>query len=61
MEPPKDTETYIHWSGWTAWAGANGSCITFFNDRTDFLIQKIESQAGIEIKTVDPPKPGENR
>lgn len=61
MEPPKDTETYIHRSGRTARAGAEGTCITFFNDRSQFLVQKIESQAGISIETVDAPRPGENR
>ena len=30
LEPPKETETYIHRSGRTARAGASGTCITFY-------------------------------
>ena len=30
VEPPKDTETYIHRAGRTARAGRNGTCITFW-------------------------------
>jgi len=30
LEPPKDTETYIHRSGRTARAGRSGTCITFY-------------------------------
>ncbi len=30
IEPPKDTETYIHRSGRTARAGRSGTCITFY-------------------------------
>jgi ATP-dependent RNA helicase DDX21 len=29
VEPPRDTETYIHRSGRTARAGKTGTCITF--------------------------------
>jgi superfamily II DNA or RNA helicase len=31
LEPPKDTESYIHRSGRTARAGQSGTCVTFFN------------------------------
>lgn len=41
IEPPKDTETYIHRSGRTARAGNSGICVTFFNDKTRYLIDKI--------------------
>ena len=30
LEPPKEVETYIHRSGRTARAGADGKCITFY-------------------------------
>ena len=33
VEPPQDTETYIHRSGRTARAGNSGTCITFFNKK----------------------------
>ena len=31
LEPPKDTESYIHRSGRTARAGKSGICVTFYN------------------------------
>jgi len=31
LDPPKDTESYIHRSGRTARAGRSGTCITFYN------------------------------
>ena len=42
IEPPKDTETYIHRSGRTARAGKSGTCITFYMKKTLELVQKIE-------------------
>ena len=42
LEPPQEAETYIHRSGRTARAGADGTCITFFTKKTLFLIQTIE-------------------
>lgn len=34
LEPPMETETYIHRSGRTARAGKNGTCITFFTKKS---------------------------
>ena len=39
LEPPKDTETYIHRSGRTARAGRSGTCITFYNNRSEYLVE----------------------
>jgi ATP-dependent RNA helicase DDX21 len=33
VEPPKETETYIHRSGRTARAGRVGTCITFYSKK----------------------------
>lgn len=55
IEPPKDTETYIHRSGRTARAGKSGTCITFYTKKTYELVQKIEDQAGIKLKRVGIP------
>lgn len=33
VEPPKDTETYIHRAGRTARAGKAGTCITFWTQK----------------------------
>jgi len=57
VEPPKDTETYIHRSGRTARAGRTGTCITFYTKKTYELVQKIEDKAGIKLKRVGVPQP----
>ena len=56
IEPPKDTETYIHRSGRTARAGKSGTCITFYMKKTLELVQKIEDQAGIKLKRIGIPQ-----
>lgn len=56
IEPPKDTETYIHRSGRTARAGKSGVCITFYTKKTYDLVQKIEDSAGIKLKRVGIPQ-----
>ena len=57
IEPPKETETYIHRSGRTARAGASGTCITFYTGKTKMLVEQIESQAGITLKRIGVPQP----
>jgi len=47
VEPPKDTESYIHRSGRTARAGKVGTCITFYTKKHQPMIQQIEFKAGI--------------
>lgn len=57
IEPPKDTETYIHRAGRTARAGKSGTCITFYTKKTYELVQKIEDLAGIKLKRIGVPQP----
>lgn len=38
VEPPKDTESYIHRSGRTARAGRAGTCITFWTMKHKFQL-----------------------
>jgi ATP-dependent RNA helicase DDX21 len=57
IEPPKEVETYIHRSGRTARAGKSGVCITFYNEKTKFLIDQIEQQAGIKLQRIGIPQP----
>ena len=57
IEPPKETETYIHRSGRTARAGATGTAITFYTSKTKSLIEQIESQAGIKLQRIGVPQP----
>jgi ATP-dependent RNA helicase DDX21 len=52
MEPPKDTESYIHRSGRTARAGKSGTCITLYNRNNYEFLRRIEELAGI---TMDKP------
>jgi ATP-dependent RNA helicase DDX21 len=55
LDPPKDTETYIHRSSRTARSGRTGTVVTFFNDRSAELVEKIEEKAGINLDRVDVP------
>lgn len=42
VEPPNEVETYIHRSGRTARAGKEGTCITFYDKRNQYMIEQIE-------------------
>lgn len=57
IEPPKEAETYIHRAGRTARAGASGTCITFYTNKTKYLIEDIELQAGIKLQRIGVPQP----
>lgn len=57
LEPPKEVETYIHRSGRTARAGANGTCITFYNQKSKYMIDQIQRSAGIILKKIGAPLP----
>ncbi len=55
VEPPKEVEAYIHRSGRTARAGAEGTCITFYTGKQKPLIENIERMAGIKFKKIGVP------
>ena len=55
LEPPKDTESYIHRSGRTARAGRSGTCITFFNRKNEEFLHRIEDMAGVKMDRVPIP------
>lgn len=57
VEPPKDTETYIHRSGRTARAGKTGTCITFWTLKHKQQLQQIEYKAGIKFTQIGIPQP----
>ena len=59
LEPPKDTENYIHRSGRTARAGNSGTCITFYNRKNEEFLQRIEQMAGIKMEKVRVPSQAE--
>lgn len=55
LEPPKDTESYIHRSGRTARAGRSGTCITFYTRKNEEFVDRIEQMAGIKLDRVPIP------
>lgn len=55
LDPPKDTESYIHRSGRTARAGRAGTCITFYNNRSEEFVDRIEELAGVKLERVGIP------
>lgn len=55
LEPPKDTESYIHRSGRTARAGRSGTCITFYTRKNEEFVDRIEQMAGIKLERVPIP------
>jgi len=57
VEPPKDTESYIHRSGRTARAGKIGTCITFWTMKQKYMIDVIERKAGFTFKKIGIPQP----
>lgn len=42
LDPPKDTENYIHRAGRTARAGKSGTCITLFNNGNEEFLERVE-------------------
>ena len=57
VEPPKETETYIHRSGRTARAGKTGTCITFWTLKHKQQLQNIEHKAGFKFTQIGIPQP----
>lgn len=57
VEPPKETETYIHRAGRTARAGKYGTCITFYAKKQQMLLNNIETRAGIKFQKIGIPQP----
>lgn len=55
LEPPKDTESYIHRSGRTARAGKSGTCITLFNRKNEEFLERVEELAGIRMERIPVP------
>lgn len=53
VQPPQNTEDYIHRSGRTARAGASGTCITFYDDGNENKLCEIVMQSGIELERTD--------
>lgn len=53
--PPKDVESYIHRSGRTGRAGAQGKCICLYKYNQTRDLKRVETEAGIVFKKIEPP------
>ncbi|KAJ3076953.1 Nucleolar RNA helicase 2 [Podochytrium sp. JEL0797] len=56
-EPPSDVETYVHRSGRTGRAGKSGTCVTFYKQQQEYLLQNISRKAGVTFKKAGAPQP----
>jgi len=55
LQPPKDTEAYIHRSGRTGRAGRQGMCVTVYSPRESFIMRALERAVGIKFKRLGVP------
>lgn len=53
MQPPNNTETYIHRSGRTGRAGKAGICATLFSFKEEHLMKRIESETKIILHNIN--------
>lgn len=53
--PPKDVESYIHRSGRTGRAGAQGKCICLYKSNQIRDLRRVEVDAGIKFTRIQPP------
>ncbi|CAF0750993.1 unnamed protein product [Adineta steineri] len=53
--PPKDVEAYIHRSGRTGRAGAQGKCICLYKSNQQRDLRRVEVEAGIQFTRIEPP------
>lgn len=56
VEPPQDVESYVHRSGRTGRVGRDGTCITFYDNRTKPQIERIGRVTKIQFEKVGPPQ-----
>jgi len=54
--PPKDVESYIHRSGRTGRAGAEGKCICLYKSNQTRDLKRVEMEAGIKFTLIEPPR-----
>ncbi|CAF2841243.1 unnamed protein product [Rotaria sp. Silwood2] len=54
--PPKDVESYIHRSGRTGRAGAQGKCICLYKLNQSRDLKRVEIEAGINFTRIEPPR-----
>ncbi|CAF0793439.1 unnamed protein product [Rotaria sordida] len=54
--PPKDVESYIHRSGRTGRAGAEGKCICLYKSNQIRDLKRVEIEAGIMFTRIEPPR-----
>jgi len=57
--PPQDLDMYVHRAGRTARAGREGTSVTFYTQREEYIIQLLEHKRGIKMQRVGPPQPAD--
>eukprot|EP00933_Yihiella_yeosuensis_P046433 TRINITY_DN41958_c0_g1_i1.p1 TRINITY_DN41958_c0_g1~~TRINITY_DN41958_c0_g1_i1.p1 ORF type:complete len:695 (-),score=158.96 TRINITY_DN41958_c0_g1_i1:55-2139(-) len=55
--PPQDLDMYVHRAGRTARGGHEGTSVTFYSMREEYLIRLIEHKKGIKMNRIGPPQP----
>jgi len=58
-EPPSDIESYIHRSGRTGRAGRSGTCVTFYKQNQEYMLNIIQKKTGLKFKMISAPQPSD--
>jgi len=58
-EPPSDIESYIHRSGRTGRAGRSGTCVTFYKQNQEYMLNIIQKKTGLKFTMVSAPQPSD--
>jgi len=58
-EPPSDIESYIHRSGRTGRAGRSGTCVTFYKQSQEYMLNIIQKKTGLKFTMVSAPQPSD--
>jgi ATP-dependent RNA helicase DDX21 len=56
LSPPKDIDTYVHRSGRTARAGRKGVCITFYTQKDQEILKRIERKTNCKFRFIGAPQ-----
>merc|ERR1719401_2003406 len=57
--PPQDLDMFVHRAGRTARGGHEGTSVTFYSQREEYVIRLLEHKKGIRMQRVGPPQPTE--
>ncbi|CAK0843263.1 unnamed protein product [Prorocentrum cordatum] len=57
--PPSDLDMYVHRAGRTARGGREGTSVTFYSMKEEYVVRLLEHKKGIKMQRVSPPQPSE--